>query len=320
MGRLWVGILKPRSWLAALLLLVLIVATYYFSQTAYYASVREFLDSDAASFTIGDTRISAILAIKAAIAAIILIWAAGILSRFGERRIASIEGVRTSNKVLITKAFQFVIYFFAFIIGLEILGIELTILAIFGGAVGIGIGFGLQKIAANFISGLILLIEKSVEIGDLVELADGTFGYIRHLGARYILIECFDGKEIMIPNEDLITTSVTNWTYSNSRARVEVPIGISYRSDIEKAMQLMLEAANENSLSLGEPKPVCYLREFADSSINLLLYFWIDDVTSGRFEPQSDVMRSIWKKFGDNDIEIPFPQRDVHIKHAEVMQ
>ncbi len=124
----------------------------------------------------------------------------------------------------------------------------------------------------------------------------------------------------MIPNEDFITNRVTNWTYTNSKSRVAINIGVSYESDIEKAMELILEAAKEHPRCVDEPSPSCYLEEFADSSVNFILFFWLADVTQGRFEPRSDVLRSIWKKFKENNIVIPYPQRDLHIKNPEALQ
>ncbi len=232
----------------------------------------------------------------------------------------SIKGVKAGNKEILNKAFQILFYFLAFIISLDVLGIDLKTLTIFGGAVGIGIGFGLQKITSNFISGIILLFEKSVRNNDLVELADGVFGYVRHTGARYTLIETFEGREVMIPNEDFITNRVVNWTYKNKEARIRLDVGVSYDSDIEKARDLILEAAKEHPRCVTVPKPQCFLREFADSSVSFLLFFWVADVTKGRFETQSDVMRAIWKKFKENNITIPFPQRDIHIKNPERLE
>lgn len=320
MNKLWTALLKPQAWIAKVLLIVFVVGFFSLGFLDYLQPIKVFLDSDGLSFKIGETRFSAYLVIKAIITIVMLFWLTGIFSEFGEKRIKTIKGIKASNKALITKAFQIFVYFFGFIIGLDVLGIDLTALAIFSGAVGIGIGFGLQKITSNFISGLILLFEKSVENDDLVELADGTYGFIRHTGARYTLIETFEGKEIMIPNEDFITNRVTNWTFSNSKGRVEINIGVSYESDIEKAMELILEAAKEHPRCVDDPEPTCYLREFADSSVNFLLFFWVADVTEGRFEPKSDVMRSIWKKFKEHNITIPYPQRDLHIKNPEALK
>ncbi len=279
--------------------------------------VKAFLTSEPLTFSISDKTFSAYLIVKGLILIIILFWLTGIVSRFGENRIENLKGINLSNKSLMIKAFHIAIYFVAFLVGMDLLGVDLTTLAIFSGAIGIGIGFGLQKITSNFISGIILLFEKSVENEDLVELADGTAGFIRHTGARYTLVETFDGKEIMIPNEDFITNRVTNWTYSNKSGRIEILIGVSYDSDIEKARELILESAVEHPRCITEPAPACYLTEFADSSVNFQLFFWVSDVTEGRLEPKSDVFRSIWRKFAEHGISIPYPQRDLHIKNPE---
>ena len=227
--------------------------------------------------------------------------------------------MRSASRSLVLKLVQIFIYFIAFILSLDIIGIDLTTLTVFGGALGIGLGFGLQKISSNFISGLILLMEKSVEEGDLIELTDGTFGFIRKVSARFTLVETFDGKEILVPNEDFITSRVVNWTYSNPHGRVEIPVGVSYGSDIEKAKQLILEAAKEHPRCVSEPEPQCFLRNFGDSSVDFILHFWVADVVQGRWGPQSEVMFSIWNKFAENGIEIPFPQRDLHLKTPDVL-
>lgn len=320
MNKFWTAILKPRAWIAKLLLIALMAAFFSLGFLDYLQPIKAFLDSETLSFKIGATRFSVYLLVKAIITVVILFWLTSTLSEFGETKIKKIRGIKTNNKALITKAFQVLIYFLAFIIGLDVLGIDLTALAIFSGAIGIGIGFGLQKITSNFISGIILLFEKSIENDDLVELADGTSGFVRHTGARYTLMETFDSKEVMVPNEDFITNRVTNWTYSNTKGRIQIDIGVSYGSDIEKVMELMLNAAKEHPRCIDDPKPTCYLRQFADSSVNFSLYFWVEDVTQGRYEPQSDVMRNIWKKFKDNNITIPYPQRDIHIKNPGILE
>ena len=254
--------------------------------------------------------------IKALITIVLFFLITGILTEFGEKRIKSIQGIHSSNKALINKAFHILIYFFGFIIALNILGIDLTAFAIFSGAIGIGIGFGLQKITSNFISGLILLFEKSIENGDMVELSDGTYGLIRKTSARYTLLETFEGREMMIPNEDFIINRVTNWTFNNRKGRLELNIGVAYESDIERAMELILEAAREHPRCMKDPGPSCYLKEFGDSSVNFMLFFWVEDVSSGRYRAKSDVMMSVWKKFKEHNITIPFPQRDIYIKNA----
>ncbi len=217
--------------------------------------------------------------------------------------------------MLIMKIFQILLYFIVFILLMQILGISLTALSVFGGALGVGLGFGLQKIASNFISGIILLFEKSMQVDDIIELQDGTFGTIKHTGARYTLIETPEGKEVLVPNEDFITQRMVNWTYSSKKARVEIMVGVAYDSDIVLAQSLALEAAKSHPKCLSEPVPQCYLSEFADSGINLLLHFWINDINDGRLEPKSDVMLKILTAFRLHHIAIPFPQREVRVFH-----
>jgi small-conductance mechanosensitive channel len=319
MNKFWALLLKPQVWIAKVLLVLLLVGFISLEFLDYLQPIKLFLDSEDLSFSIGETRFSAYLMIKAIITIIMFFLLTGIVSDFGEKRIKSIKGIHSSNKALINKAFHIFIYFIGFMIGLNVLGIDLTAFAIFSGAIGIGIGFGLQKITSNFISGLILLFEKSIENGDMVELSDGTYGLIRKTSARYTLLETFEGREMMIPNEDFIINRVTNWTFNNRKGRLQIDIGVAYESDIEKARELILEAAKEFPGSIDDPKPACYLKEFADSSVNFMLFFWLADVSKGRYQAKNDVMLSIWKKFKENNISIPYPQRDIHIKNPEVL-
>ena len=319
MNKFWALLLKPQVWIAKVLLVLLLVGFISLEFLDYLQPIKLFLDSEDLSFSIGETRFSAYLMIKAIITIIMFFLLTGIVSDFGEKRIKSIKGIHSSNKALINKAFHIFIYFIGFMIGLNVLGIDLTAFAIFSGAIGIGIGFGLQKITSNFISGLILLFEKSIENGDMVELSDGTYGLIRKTSARYTLLETFEGREMMIPNEDFIINRVTNWTFNNRKGRLQIDIGVAYESDIEKARELILEAAKEFPGSIDDPKPACYLKEFADSSVNFMLFFWLADVSKGRYQAKNDVMLSIWKKIKENNISIPYPQRDIHIKNPEVL-
>lgn len=320
MHKIFTALFKPDTRLSRWLVALLLIAVFATGALGYLDPARDFLDSEALTFKIGSLTLSLYKILKGLIAFILLFWFASIVASIGEKQLKNLKGIKASNRSLLIKGFQIAVYFVMFLIGLDVLGIDLTALTVFGGAIGIGIGFGLQKITSNFISGLILLFEKSVEEGDLVELSDGIQGYIRQTGARYTLIETFDCKEVMVPNEDFITNRVTNWTYSNTQGRIEIFLGVSYDSDIEKARELILEAATEHPRCITDPAPVCFLREFADSSVNFLLFFWVEDVTLGRYEPQSDVMRSIWKKFRENDISIPYPQRDLHIKNPEALK
>lgn len=314
MTSLWLKIVKPRrnaaKWLLFLALIAIVAATYM----GYLNSVRAALDTPALTLRLGSFGFSAYTLLSGSIAIALVFWTTAIVADTVERKIARLHNVRAANRALVLKLAQILIYVIAFLVALDFVGIDLTTLAVFSGAVGIGLGFGLQKIASNFISGLILLMEKSVEEGDLIELADGTFGFIRRASARYTLVETFDSKEILVPNEDLITSRVINWTFSNASARVEIEVGVSYHSDIDLAHDLILEAAREHPRCAATPEPACFLRAFGDSSVNFILHFWVDDVTLGRWPPQSEVMFTIWRKFKAHGIEIPFPQRDVHIR------
>lgn len=249
-----------------------------------------------------------------ALTAAVFFGVASFLSNVGNGQIRKIKKISSTTRSLLIKVWDVLVYVLALLFVLNSLGFKLTTFTVIGGALGVGIGFGLQKISSNFISGIILLFERSIEVNDLIEMGD-IYGFVRRLGARFCLIETFDGKEVFVPNEDLITSRVTNWTYSNSRARVELTVGVSYNADPLKVQQLILEAAHEHEECLADPAPSCYLREFGDSSVNFLLYFFVPDVTKGRFQIHSEVMMSIWYKFKENGIEIPFPQRDVSIKN-----
>ena len=183
-----------------------------------------------------------------------------------------------------------------------------------GGAVGVGIGFGLQKVVSNLVSGLILLIDRSIKPGDVIEI-EGTYGWINSLRARYASVITRDGKEHLIPNEDLITNRVINWSFSDRNVRVRVPIGISYDSNPRLAIELCLQAAKLTSRTLMDPEPKCLLTGFGDNSIDLELRFWIDDPSNGVGNVRSAVLLSIWDKFNENNIEIPYPQRDIRIRN-----
>ncbi len=195
-------------------------------------------------------------------------------------------------------------------------GIDLTAFAVFSGAVGVGIGFGLQKVVSNLISGVILLMDKSVKPGDVITVGE-TYGWINTLGARYASVVTRDGTEYLIPNEDIITQQVVNWSYSNNAVRLKIPIGISYKADVRKAIALCLEAAAEVERVVDQPKSVCLLKGFGDSSVDLELRIWISDPQNGVSNVKSQVLLLVWDKFHAHDIEIPFPQRDLHIRSAE---
>lgn len=293
---------------------ILLVATLILDALNILMPTVTYLDGFA--ITIGDVRLSLYIIAKAFIVLAFVFWFTSLVSKKSKKFIEKKPNILPSTKTIITKFIDIGVYFFIFIITLKTFGVDLTALAVLGGAVGVGIGFGLQKIASNFISGIILLFEKSIETGDIVEIDGSIYGTIKRFSGRYTLIECFDGKEIMMPNEEFIVSRVVNWTYSNSRARIKLSIGVAYDSDLEKAKNIMLDCALKHPQTITndpEIEPGCYLKEFGDSSVNFDLYFWVNDINEGLFAPKSDVYMSIWKEFKDNNIIIPFPQREVTI-------
>lgn len=294
---------RAAGWLVALVVLPITLLHFFGLWDPVTVALK------AIKFSAGDFKLSAYLVLQTLLAIIILFWLAGSLVALVDRRLKRMRGVHVSNKALMSKMFQILVYFIVFIIILQIVGISLTALSVFGGALGVGLGFGLQKIASNFISGIILLFEKSIQVGDLIQLSDGTTGTVRQTGARYTLIETVDGREVLVPNEDFITQRTTNLTYSDKRARAEIPFSVDYDTDLEKAKELVLAAARAHPKCIPDPAPVCFYTAFADSGINAVLYFWVEDVTDGRLGPQSDVMMAIHKSFGQNGIVFPYPHQ-----------
>jgi len=275
-----------------------------------FDSTMEYLDGY--FFKIGKVRISIYLALKAFIVLLIVFWLSGLISKKSKAYIDNSKNIKSSTKGIISKFIDILLYAIVIMVILKTFGVDMTTLAVIGGAIGVGIGFGLQKIASNFISGIILLFEKSVEIGDVVELDNGNiYGTVKHFGGRYALIECADGKEVMVPNEEFIINKVTNWTYSNNRARVEIILGVAHGSDLEKVQEIMLSCAKEHPRCLNYPETECYVTQFGEYDIKFTLYFWISDVVEGRMKPKSEVLMNIWSKFKENGIEIPIPQREM---------
>ncbi len=273
---------------------------------------------DQAALELGDMRLSALTVIKGMLALAVLLWLATFFSRLLERRISTLPNLTPSVRVLLSKLFNAVLITLAIVAALKTVGIDLTAFAVFSGAVGVGVGFGLQKVVSNLISGVILLMDKSVKPGDVISVGE-TYGWINTLGARYASVVTRDGTEFLIPNEDIITQQVVNWSYSNNEVRLKIPIGVSYNADVRKAIELCLAAAAQVPRLLKHPEPVCPLKGFGDSSVDLELRIWINDPQNGISNVKSEVLLLVWDAFHQHGIEIPFPQRDLHIKSAEAV-
>lgn len=270
---------------------------------------------DRAAINVGELRLSALLVVKGILSLALLLWVAIVVSETMERRIRRSPNLAPSVRVLLGKLLKITLIVVAILAALSYVGIDLTAFAVFSGAVGVGIGFGLQKVVSNLISGFILLLDKSIKPGDIIEVGE-DFGWISSLGARYVSVETRAGKEVLIPNEDLITQRVINWSHSDNLVRVSTAIGVSYAADPRTAIALCIDAAQGVPRVLSDPKPVCHLESFGDSSVNLSLRFWINDPGNGIANVRSEVMLGIWDRFRNNGIEIPFPQRDLHIRSA----
>jgi len=273
--------------------------------------VVDFIDS--MSITLGSVRISPLIVIKAGLSLWLSLWLASVLATFLDRRLEDTENVTPAMRVLSVKLLHLGLITAAFLITFSAVGIDLTALAIFGGALGVGLGFGLQKIFSNLVSGVILLMDHSIKPGDVIAMGN-TFGWINHLGARYVSVITRDGIEHLIPNEVLITERVENWSYSDNLVRLRLPIGIHYKSDVRLAIKLCVEAAVATPRIQAKPEPRCLLKGFGDSSVDLELRVWIDDPPNGRANVLSEVLLGVWDRFHEHGIEIPYPQRDLHLR------
>ncbi|SFA52331.1 Mechanosensitive ion channel [Paracoccus halophilus] len=273
-------------------------------------SVSEVLDGVAISF--GDFRLSALTVLKAVAITGLMIAGARLLSQLISARLARNEDISPTMRVLTTKLLQVVLFSLAVIVGLKAVGFDLTGLAVFSGAVGVGLGFGLQKVVSNLVSGVIILLDRSIKPGDVISLGD-TFGWIEELGARYVSVVTRDGKEYLIPNEDLVTGQVVNWSHSNDFVRLDIKFGASYDNDPHKVSRIAIEAAMGVGRVIASRKPVCWVTGFGDNSVDYVLRFWIGDATGGLTNVRGLVYLALWDAFKENDISIPFPQREVRL-------
>lgn len=279
-------------------------------------SIVDTLDSLALSF--GDMRVSVfdvLIVIVILFGVIAFAWFTSKLSRRMVRRVHRLDD---TQQLLVEKIITIVIWAAAFFLGIDLLGIDLTALAVFSGAFGLAIGFGLQKTFGNLIAGIILLMDKSIKPGDVIAVADqagvSTFGQIRKIGIRAVSITTRDQKEYLIPNENLMINQVVNWSYSSRDVRVKVPVGVSYSMDMDLVEELLLQAARQTPRILKNPEPRAFMVGFGDSSVDFEIRFWIDDPEEGMGNVRSDVLKRVWSLFQENNIEIPFPQRDLNLR------
>lgn len=298
---------RTASWFAAVVIIPMALLQLFGLLDATVETLSDL------TFSIGSVKFSALSILKGLMALFLLQWLAGLGIGLLDQRLARLNNLRPSNRALIMKISQIVIYCVVFLFSMQVLGISITALGVFGGALGVGIGFGLQKIASNFISGIILLFEKSIEIGDMIELPDGTTGHIRQTYARYTRLEMANGKEIFIPNEEFITQRVISWTHTNTRAQIEIPIIVAYDTDMDLARRLMVEATDASKDRLENHSASCTLNNFTDRGVELKLSFWIRDIRDGRSDVKSNVMAAVLEAFRAHNIRIPSPQREMYL-------
>lgn len=297
-----------RSWEMAIAWIVWLGVALHV--IGFLPAIGRFLEET--GFRIGQQRLSLAMILTAMLTVILTVLAALWIGRMLEARIMGLKHVEINMRFALTKIVRSVLVVVAVLIALPIVGIDITVLSVFGGALGVGIGFGLQKVASNYVSGFTILLDRTVSPGDLVTV-DHFYGEVSKLTSRCIIVRGPDGTEAIVPNETVVTSTVINHSYSNRRVLVRIPVQISYASNLETAMRLMLEAANSHSRVLREPAPSALLTAFGDNGINLELLAWIEDPERGKLNLNSDINLAIYKAFAANKIEIPFPQRDIRI-------
>jgi small-conductance mechanosensitive channel len=268
---------------------------------------------DGLGFQIGNFRLSLLWFLKAVLFLGIVFWAAFGIGDFLDQRIQRSQELTPSLRVLTGKILRIALIVVAALVWLTVIGLDITVITVFSGAIGIGVGFGLQKVVSNLFSGIIILLDRSIKPGDTITVGE-TFGWIRELRARFVSVVTRDGREYLIPNEDFITHEVINWSYSDELVRIDVKFGASYDADPHKVSAVAIEAAGSVKRVVETQKPVCWLTAFGDSSLEFILRFWIRDPQNGLTNVRGAVLLAVWDAFKENDIRIPYPHREVIMK------
>ncbi|HEY8118657.1 MAG TPA: mechanosensitive ion channel domain-containing protein [Methylophilaceae bacterium] len=267
---------------------------------------------DDISFSVGKHPITLLLIIQALLTILITLFIALWASRIIENKLMRAEHINMNMRVVLGKLIRIFLSFVAILIALSAVGLDITLLSVFGGALGVGLGFGLQKIASNYVSGFIILLDESVHMGDVITV-DNHYGVVSDLRSRYMVLRKLDGTEVLIPNEGLITNAVINHSFSDRNARVQMPVQVSYDGDLELAMKLMLDIAVHHPRVLSDPAPAVLIKGFGENGIDLNLIIWIPDPEEGSSALQSSIFLEIWREFQKHSISIPYPQREVRM-------
>lgn len=279
---------------------------------------------DGVAIQIGNIRITLYALVRTLVFGIVLLWLARVSNVTGQRVIRSRTTLDAGTREVIAKLFEIAVFVVIFLLLLNVMGIDLTALAVFGGALGVGLGFGLQQIASNFISGIIILLDRTITIGDYIELEDGRGGTLRELTMRSATLETYDGKDIMVPNERFITTAFTNWTHNNQKQRYSLHFEVAYKTDLEPMFARIREVCSSHPQVLSgeaypiEERPDAEIEGFAESGIMILVEFWMEGIDDGKNRVGGDLYLMIWMALKEMGVEIPFPQREVKVLGGEM--
>jgi small-conductance mechanosensitive channel len=298
------------AWIAAVLAAVTFVALL----TRAVGGLKPITDLlNRIGFNAGTVRVSLLTALQAGVTIIALYAGVRLVNRIVSHSIARARGLDATQQLLAQKLAGVAVVVVAFFVGIDVLGIDLTAFTVFSGAFGLAVGFGLQKTFGNLIAGIILLMDRSVKPGDVITVGD-TFGHVSKIGVRAVSIVTRDGKEHLIPNENLMTQEVENWSYSSRDVRVHIPVGVGYDCDLALAQRLMIEAATGAGRVKESPPPTVWLRGFGESSVDHEILVWIADPEAGVGSVRSEVLNRVWTLFKEHGVVLPNPQRDIHIK------
>lgn len=262
-------------------------------------------------FSIGKNQLNLLMILSALLWVTVIMIGALWVSKLVEKRVMKLGDIDMNLRFVISKLTRTLMIIGAVMIALPIVGIDLTVLSVFGGALGVGLGFGLQKIASNYVSGFIILLDRSIRIGDRL-MVDGRVGYVSKITSRYVVLKGLDGSEVLVPNESLIANTVINQSYTDTRLWISLQVQVAYDTDLEVAQRLLCEAAQHPRV-LKDPAPAAFVSAFADSGINMDLGLWVSDPENGLMGLRSDINLRIWKLFKEHGIQIPFPQREVRL-------
>jgi small-conductance mechanosensitive channel len=315
--------LGPNSWIRVweLRITLALWVAISFQVLGWFSGIERTFDS--IDLVPGKTSFTLWALLKSIVVIVGFLVATSLIARTIERRVMKLEGLAISTRIGISKFSTFFLVGLGVLLGINASGVDLTVLGLFTGAIGLGLGFGLQAIASNFVSGFVLLLDKSIKPGDVISFTGTTgtstenFGWVQELRGRYIVVRDRDGVETLVPNQNLITNSVINWSYSDQRVRIRLPVMISFHDDPEVALQVLIDAAANHPRILKDPGPVSRLMSFENYGMRVEVRFWIRDPMNGVNNVRSDVNREIWRLFKKHGITIPVQQHDVRVISQE---